>query len=532
MARTFVRLKLRLLRNSLRIGQAAFLFSAGAVGGAWLALTGFTVLAAARGDTSAPDLAIVVFGIATLGWCVFPILGFGNDETLDPQRVATLPLSRRQLVSGVLAASLVGVGPAATLIAFSGALAGFAYDVTSAVLIVLAVLGSLLLCVTASRTIVALLVPVLRSRRGRDFVILMVTLLGLMPPLLELFATRGGHHEWRRSVVRIAERVRLTPFAWGGSAVAAAARGHDARALGFLAATAVLVALLLWTWSHALERSLTTADVSAASSANPHGRALPGLFPRALSFLPRTRAGAFAAKDLRYYARDPRRRAPLIGALIVPAVALSATLSQNSARSSSTTLLALVAVLPAAGLTLNQLGLDGAPLWAAVAAGNDPRADLTGKNLASVIVMVPLVTLSALICAMFTGGWSYLPLTLGLAPAIFGVLLGVGDVMSVRVPYAMPDRRNPLAFTPGQGCITLLAGIAALAVQGVLLVPLVVVAYALVAGLPLAVATVLTVLVANAYGGAIWLWGRRVEWRDAWWRLPELLEAVSPRQAA
>ena len=70
----------------------------------------------------APDLAIVVFGVATLGWTVLPILGFGNDETLDPQRLATLPLSRRQLVSGVLAASLVGVAPLATLVALSGAL--------------------------------------------------------------------------------------------------------------------------------------------------------------------------------------------------------------------------------------------------------------------------------------------------------------------------------------------------------------------------------------------------------------------------
>ena len=111
-----------------------------------------------------------------------------------------------------------------------------------------------------------------------------------------------------------------------------------------------------------------------------------------------------------------------------------------------------------------------------VAAGNDPRADLIGKNLASMLVMVPLATVSAFVCAAFTHGWAYLPLTLGLAPAIFGVLLGVGDVMSVKVPYAMPDRRNPLAFNPGQGCATLLAGFAALAVQGVLLIPIAILA--------------------------------------------------------
>src|SRR5204862_7165094 len=166
-----------------------------------------------------------------------------------------------------------------------------------------------------------------------------------------------------------------------------------------------------------------------------------------------------------------------------------------------------------------------------VAAGNDPRADLTGKNLASLLVMVPLATGATLLCAVLTNGWAYVPLTLGLAPAIFGVLLGVGDVMSVRVPYAMPDRRNPFGFAPGQGCVTLLAGVGALLVQGILLIPVAGLAAALLATQSLAVATVVTVVIANTYGAAIWWLGRRSAWRYAGWRLPELLEAVSPGQA-
>jgi ABC-2 type transport system permease protein len=463
---------------------------------------------------------------------VLPILGFGNDETLDPQRLATLPLTRRQLVTGVLAASLLGVAPLATLIALSGALFGLARDAPSALLITIAIPMTLLLCVVASRTMVALLVPMLRSRRGRDFTILAVTLLGLTPPLLEMFAARGTHgHDFHQAFLEIAHRVRLTPFAWGGTAVADAARGHDLAAVGLLAAVGTLIAVLLWIWSHALERALTSSDATASAPRPTRAGPPTGLIPRALPFLPHNRIGAVAAKDLRYFARDPRRRAPLIGALIVPAVALFASLSQGPTRPESTTLLGLVAVLPAAGLTLNQFGLDGAALWSNVAAGNDPRADLVGKNLASLLVMVPLATVSALVCAAFTHGWAYLPLTLGLAPAIFGVLLGVGDVMSVRVPYAMPDRRNPLAFNPGQGCATLLAGFGALAVQGVLLAPVGILAFVLVTTQPLAIATIAAVAIANVYGATIWVTGRNIAWRDVWWRLPELLEAVSPRQA-
>jgi len=526
---TFVRLKLRLLRNGLSLGQGTVLFVIGAIGAAFLALIGFTTLAASRDNARAPDVAIVVFGLATLGWAIFPVLGFGTDETLDPQRLETLPLTRRQLVSGVLAASLVGVAPLATLIAFSGALVGLSHSLVSAVLIAIAIVEALLLCVVASRTIVALMVPMLRSRRGRDFTILALTLIGLTPPVLELFATRRApSNNFGDTVAEVADKVRLTPFAWGGTAVADAARGRYASTVALLVAIGGLVALLYWIWSHSLERAMTSAD--PAASATVRG-SRSGLIPRWLPFLPHNRVGAVAAKDLRYFARDPRRRAPLIGAMIVPAVALFASLSRSDSRPAATTLLGLVAVLPTAGLTLNQFGLDGAPLWSSVAAGNDPRADLTGKNLASVLVMVPVATVSVFICASFTHGWTYLPLALGLAPAIFGVLLGVGDVVSVRVPYAMPDRRSPLAFNPGQGCASMLAGLGALAVQCFLLVPIGIVAAVLVIATPLPVATVVTLLAANAYGALIWRTGREIAVRSVWWRLPELLDAVSPRQA-
>jgi ABC-2 type transport system permease protein len=528
---TFVRLKLRLLKNGFGIGQGAVLFVFGAIGASVLALLGFSTLWAARADATGPDVAVVVFGLATLGWTVFPILGFGNDETLDPQRLATLPLDRRQLVAGVLAASLVGTAPLATLIAFSGALLGFTHNIASGLLIALAVVESLLLCVVASRTLVSLLVPILRSRRGRDFTFLALTLIGLMPPLLEMFAARGGSHDFHQEFVSASHRVRLTPFAWGGTAVADAAHGAYAAAIGLLAAIAALVAGLLWVWSHALERALTSADVADTPQRSTRHGAPPGLIPHVFGFLPRNRIGAVAAKDVRYFARDPRRRAPLIGALIVPAVALFASLSQGPRHPGATTLLALVAVLPAAGLTLNQFGMDGAALWSTVAAGNDPRADLIGKNLASLLVMVPLATVSAFVCAAFTHGWAYLPLTLGLAPAIFAVLLGVGDVMSVKVPYAMPDRRNPLAFNPGQGCATLLAGFAALFVEFLLLLPIAILAGTLLTTQSLAITTVVVVIVANAYGASLWIAGRNYAARTVFWRLPELLTAVSPRQA-
>ena len=77
----------------------------------------------------------------------------------------------------------------------------------------------------------------------------------------------------------------------------------------------------------------------------------------------------------------------------------------------------------------------------------------------------------------------------------------------------------------------MLAGLTALAVQLVLLVPMGIVTAVLIQTVPLPVATLTALVLANAYGAFIWLRGRAIAVNDAWWRLPELLEAVSPRQA-
>jgi ABC-2 type transport system permease protein len=531
-ARLFARLKLRLLRNGFRSPQYATLFTLGAVGAGILAFFGFVSLAALRNDASARDAVIVVFAAVTVGWTVFPLLGFGTDETLDPQRLALLPLRQGELLRGLLAASLVGVAPIATAIALSGAIVGLAHSFTSFVLITVAVLGTILLCVVASRTLISLLAPLLRSRRGRDLIVMVVTLVAFVPATLRLFATHQGGTNVRHEFAHIADRVRYTPFALGGDAAADASHGHVAAALISLALLAALVGVLLFIWSRAIPRAMTGADL--APRADPGTRRRTGelpLFPRGLGVIPKNRTGAIASKELRYYVRDPRRRGPLIAALLVPAVFLFLTLRNAHTRPGVSTLLALVALLPASGLTLNQFGLDGAALWSTVVSGNDPSADLTGKNLATLLLVAPLVAVPATVAASVTGGWGYLPLTIGIAPGMLGVILAIGNMFSAWAPYALPDRQNPLAANQGQGCVGGLAAIGALFIDMLIMVPVFVVVSIALATTPLALATMVSIAFASVYGVIAWRIGRGVAARHLWWRMPELLDAVSPRHA-
>ena len=90
MARHFLRLKLTLLRNGLRsnwlrklgIGFSAFAWF-------WLAVGTLGLLLVSRSQALVVPL---VFDSFFLGWLFLPLLGMGTDETLDPSRLALLPL--------------------------------------------------------------------------------------------------------------------------------------------------------------------------------------------------------------------------------------------------------------------------------------------------------------------------------------------------------------------------------------------------------------------------------------------------------
>ena len=67
--------------------------------------------------------------------------------------------------------------------------------------------------------------------------------------------------------------------------------------------------------------------------------------------------------------------------------------------------------------SLNQFGFDGAAYWTQVAAGADPRGDLAGRNLASMLTGTLTTAVLALVLALVTGGWLYVPVALCLGVA-------------------------------------------------------------------------------------------------------------------
>jgi len=533
-ARLFVRLKLSLLRNGLRRGWQqviATVFGAlYALPIAVLAAVGFTALGR-RDDLAelAPTVLLLALTVLTLGWLLVPLLAFKLDETLDPLRLRLLPLSRRQLVVGLAAASSVGIGPLATLLALTGVVVGFTPFGLGAAIVLAAVAAQFAVCIIGSRALATALSARLRSRRGRDvaafsaaFLGIAVASLGQLPNLLfnvgDLDAEGG-------QLLRLAEQaagvLRWLPSGWAASAIVEAAAGRLLPALLWLTGAVLLVGGLARWWLRALE------NTAVGSEAVGGGRLRDApLFPRVVGFLPRNRTGAAAARELRYLWRIPQLRVQLLFVVLVAvgaAVAVAVGVGQRDPR----LVLAAPLVTFFYGLgSLNSYGADRAAVWLLVVSGSGSQADLAGKNLAGVLVMVPIVTAMSVALAAATGGWSYVPVAMLAGLALLGISFGVGNLASVLAPMPMPESGTNLwATSGGAGCATLLVQLIAFTVQGLLLLPVVGgFAAALLlrpALLPLAALGVLV------WGAGVWWVGLRAAASTGDARGPELVAALS-----
>lgn len=538
MAWVFVKLKARLIANGLHAGtQRVIGMVVAAIYGFGLAIAGFAVLVAAGNNSHAdgPVIAVLFGAGLTVAWAILPLLGFGSDETLDPTRLELLPLGRRDLMTGLLAASLVGIGPFATVIALAGGIVGFSPLGTGAVLVVAAVVVQVLVCITLSRAVVTALTATLRSRKGRDVRVILVALVALLPEVLRFVFLPANSS--LKSLRPAANVLGWTPVALPMRAMVAASHGRILVSLGELALGGLAVVALGWWWSRSLARIATSPEAAATrratvapvpSGAEPAGHADP-LFGSLLAWLPRTRTGAVAAREVRTSWRDPRRRVQLISTALLPFLVMAGILAQGVAHRPALVYAALLTIALGGARANNQLGMDGRAWWAHEASGADWAADIRGKNLSLVVTTLPLVAMVAVILAVLGDGWSQLLPVLLLAAALCGVQLAIGNVVSVRAPWAVPaSRNNAFATNSGQGCFAGLIGVLGLVVLGVLSVPGII-AILLV---PSAAGRIVVGVVSLAYGYGLWRLGSSIAVRDGNRRGPELLATLSQGSAA
>ncbi|MFC5821278.1 hypothetical protein [Nonomuraea harbinensis] len=436
MAQHMIRMRLALMRNSLRGDDATNLY-AGVSFGLLLALGTITVA------VLWPAYLPLALAVWLSGWIFGPILIGGGNEALRPEYFSMLPAKPGRIAAALLAGAFAGPVPAVNLIALlSLPVYGWRFGPAGVLVGLVAAVTTLVTMVMISRVVVALIGLFVRSRATAAAVgIVTGTAIALCSngwaPVVAMGVTDTD--AWSEVFVRV------LPSGWGVAAIEAS----WPFAIAILVANAGVIALLLAAWAVLLSRRV----VSAARGGVPPRRGTPRPFPATGG------ARAVAAKELRAWWRDLVRIQLLATAfsyaIVTPLLLITIDVWVM------VPFAGLIAIVMAAASSANLYGADGTALWLTLMTPGAERADVRGRQLAWLLIVGPAAVALSLAGTLISGEtWAW-PWVLGLLPALLGGGAGIIVLLAVTslVPGTDPHKRggNPLSTGADETAETSLA---------------------------------------------------------------------------
>ena len=450
MVATLLRLRFRVLGNQLARHPGQLVgFVIGALYGAVL-LVGVVVGLVVLGFGELTTAALVITGVGcliTLGWVVGPLLAFGVDATLDPERLVVFPMSRRRMMIALGLAGITGVpGIITSLAALATVFTWVHWPGALPAWLICAPLAAAT-AVVASRAVAALAARMSGGRRLREAsgILIFIPLILAGPLLAGLTAGFALNLDSLRGVVRV---LAWTPLGAAWAAPSDAAAGDWPTALGRLAiAVGTLAALwALWQWS--LGRALVRPRQSTGGSLAA-GRI--GWFGR----VPTGAAGAIFARALTYWIRDPRYLRQLV---VVPLVAAMLWLWMRDgdiavAFGFAAPLIALFLGM----VSYADVSYDGTAFGLQLAAGATGRADRAGRALAAGAVAMPALLVGTALPLALSGdaaqGFGIFGMSAGILLTCYGVCAVTSALLVVPVPGSDD---NPFTRVPGTTFVQIL----------------------------------------------------------------------------
>ena len=403
--------------------------------GAAIAYTLFNVivLGSARlaTDASAAETLTLLMASMALGWVFGPVLIGGVDETIDPTKLALLPMSSADRYVVQLAAALTGTGPlAAATGLFLGLSIGHTRLGVSLLVVPIAAICAVLLMVGAARSLAALLAIAQRSRVGRDFAVLAAAIAGgSLFTMAQLARDVGARAD------ALVNALGWLPLAWPARAINAARAGDAIVSLGWLLASLILTVALhaAWIW---LSNFLLLNGERAAQGRRRTSRAtLSGA---------RSRFGAALARQWIYLRRSPNNRVGFVyGTVFGIAFAMVQIVQQGEGNGAAAAFGILLAMLANLGAATNVLGFDAGSMWIEVLADGPGRPHMIARQLIALPNLLLPTWLSGVVVGLWTSEWRLVLLVCLLAIPVAVNVLTFGTIASALAPAALPDWDNP-----------------------------------------------------------------------------------------
>ncbi len=415
-----------------------------------LALVAFGLGSLRALPSDAAPVMVTVLTLQAVGWVVTPLVAFGVDETVDPQRFALLPIRPQTLQVGLLATALIGYFPVANMIVLFGVAAALSIPWSLLPVSLACVIVQMLLCVVLSRAASTSMSALMSSRRGRDLGMAVGLGIFLLYMAFVVFVNSPGDRSGdgqaiRSGVFTVAEVLQWTPPGALATLPGFVATGQWGRAA--VAAVIALGALALawWWWGSALRRSLTTVPSSTEGSSPSHGAD-----DTAVAIGVAGTMKVVAGRDRVLAWRDPMRRMPWLMVLVLT-VAWPFVVVRGQGAVFAVALGALLCGAQAG----NQYGVEGSGLWLHLQTITDrtrARGEVWGHAIVALVPGVVIVLVGVAVQAVVHQDYGNVPAALG---GCLGALLGavaVSCYLSAVVPYAQPQSRKSAfaSSVPGQ----------------------------------------------------------------------------------
>ena len=477
MVRNFVELKARLTWNGFRADKQRRIGLPVAVilliaAGLWLANKHshvYSLIRVASAEAANEYLGWAAL-IAFLVWATLPVVIFPLDENLDPQQMASLPISPNQLISGLTAASFVA--PSVFVLLILGVANGMLLTAgwwmvlpASAVMALTFVVGAQLVSAAIS--------AVLRNRRGRDLATLIV--FSLAASIFFLYRSVEsiiGDIGYVRTVLAnpILDKAWLIPPVGAQRAIIEAAEGNPLGAVAFLIASLVGLSLIAVVWRSLIGWMITTPREGSRPAARSRRN---GMATR-----PWGRILTLTRKELRFYVRDPRQRLVWTGTVIFVGLGVAGAIMGTTGLFDirgrewgplAAPILVLFVGLP---IALNLFGWERDAASYLFVLPVKPSQLLIGKNLAVATALAIETGILTIILAVVVDTWQWVWLVPPLMVSAIGCQLAVGNFVSVMTPLRLPrEGTDVFAQSTEQGCLAITSQTLSFFAIGLLLVP-------------------------------------------------------------
>jgi len=431
MVAQFLQLKIDILRNSIRqrpgqLGGLAVALVYGAIVVVYI-IGGLVFL---RGiDIETTRTAVIILGAVIL--CVYCAIPFtlGVDDPEDPRKFALLGIPTTRLAASLALSALIDA-PSLFIAAIAGGqIFTWSRAPLPAIFAVFAAIVIVVTCVLASRISASLASFVFTTRRARDRspLIGIAILVALVPVAVVLAGVDWGHGGLTALGV-VADVLGWTPLGAAWAAPAAAAGGDVNGALLRLLIALLFSGVLFLLWRRVI------AVLAILPERHARSRAHVGL--GWFELLPRTPAGAIAARTLTYWGRDARYRTSFAA---IPVVALSLVIifAVVGVDVRSLALLPIAIIFLFLGWSAhNDVAMDNTALWLNLSTSTSGRDDRWGRIIPPLVLGIPLLAIGSVATAWISGDWTLLPALVGVGACLLLSGLGISSVVSARNPYA------------------------------------------------------------------------------------------------